>query len=235
MDKAKDARPPSIHEGLVVSVLLSVVGGYLDAYTYLLMGGVFANAQTGNVVLLAVALLELPTLTFLKFLFPILAFVVGVVIAEGVRQVPLLQVRFRGVLVVVVLELVVLGALGVFARALSPWTVTVVVSLVAGVQASSFKKVKQSPYATTMVTGNIRSVTELVVQFFTSHDRKALAQARTYLVIVAAFVAGACAGALASLRYGTPAIFACCGLMAVVAILIAVTSFSSVPKASDTV
>jgi uncharacterized membrane protein YoaK (UPF0700 family) len=42
-------------EAVPVGFLLSAVGGYLDAYTYVGHGGVFANAQTGNVVLLAVA------------------------------------------------------------------------------------------------------------------------------------------------------------------------------------
>ncbi len=39
-------------DSLTVGVLLAVVGGFLDAYTYLLRGHVFANAQTGNIVLL---------------------------------------------------------------------------------------------------------------------------------------------------------------------------------------
>ena len=37
-----------------LGVLLAAVGGFLDAYTYVTRGGVFAGAQTGNVVLLGV-------------------------------------------------------------------------------------------------------------------------------------------------------------------------------------
>jgi len=219
----------AIEEGMAVTALLSTVGGFLDAYSYLLMGGVFANAQTGNVVLLALSLLEVPAVTFLKFLLPILAFVVGVVVAEAFRHVEFLQVRSRGVLCVVVLEVVVLGVLGFVAPALSPWTVNAMVSMVAGVQASSFKKVKKSPFATTMVTGNIRSATELLVRFVLHRDRTALIQARTYLMIVGAFVVGACVGAVAALRLGTSSIFLCCGLLAIAAAII--VSISSVPKA----
>ena len=39
---------------LRIACLFAVVGGYLDAYSYLAHGHVFANAQTGNVVFLAV-------------------------------------------------------------------------------------------------------------------------------------------------------------------------------------
>ena len=41
------------HETFRVAAVLALVGGFLDIYTYLLRGGVFANAQTGNIVLLA--------------------------------------------------------------------------------------------------------------------------------------------------------------------------------------
>jgi hypothetical protein len=43
-----------IEESLGLALLLAVVGGFLDAYTYIGRGGVFANAQTGNIVLLGI-------------------------------------------------------------------------------------------------------------------------------------------------------------------------------------
>lgn len=43
-------------ETLLVGSLLAMVGGFLDVYTYLTRGGVFANAQTGNIVLLGITL-----------------------------------------------------------------------------------------------------------------------------------------------------------------------------------
>ena len=42
------------HERLRVGLCLTWVGGFLEVYTYLLHGGVFANAQTGNLLLLAI-------------------------------------------------------------------------------------------------------------------------------------------------------------------------------------
>ena len=40
------------HERLRVGLCLTWVGGFLEVYTFLLHGGVFANAQTGNLLLL---------------------------------------------------------------------------------------------------------------------------------------------------------------------------------------
>ena len=43
-------------ESLLIGVLLSISGGLMDAYSYLYRGQVFANAQTGNVLLFSVHL-----------------------------------------------------------------------------------------------------------------------------------------------------------------------------------
>lgn len=45
-------------ESFRLGAVLALTGGFLDAYTYLIRGGVFANAQTGNIVLLGVRLME---------------------------------------------------------------------------------------------------------------------------------------------------------------------------------
>ena len=45
----------------LIAVLLAVVGGSLDAYSYVARGHVFANAQTGNIVPVSYTHLTLPT------------------------------------------------------------------------------------------------------------------------------------------------------------------------------
>ena len=43
-------------ESFFLTAILAIVGGFLDAYSYLMRGHVFANAQTGNIVLFGVYL-----------------------------------------------------------------------------------------------------------------------------------------------------------------------------------
>ena len=45
-------------DSYLIAMLLAIVGGFLDAYTYVARGGVFANAQTGNIVLFGLHLAE---------------------------------------------------------------------------------------------------------------------------------------------------------------------------------
>ena len=43
-------------ESFLTAVFLSLSGGLQDAYTYLFRGKVFANAQTGNILLVGVSI-----------------------------------------------------------------------------------------------------------------------------------------------------------------------------------
>ena len=45
-----------ISESIELGILLALSGGFMDAYSYIGRGEVFANAQTGNMLLLGVHL-----------------------------------------------------------------------------------------------------------------------------------------------------------------------------------
>lgn len=75
----------SISESLVLSLLLSFSGGFQDAYTYVVRGHVFANAQTGNIVLMSTDFFLGNWLRGLGYLLPVTAFALGVFIADNIR------------------------------------------------------------------------------------------------------------------------------------------------------
>ena len=51
---SKKKRRGQMSEAFCTAMFLSLSGGLQDVYTYLFRGKVFANAQTGNIVLMAV-------------------------------------------------------------------------------------------------------------------------------------------------------------------------------------
>ena len=73
------------HEQLAVGLALAFAGGFFDAYTYLTRGGVFANAQTGNIVLMSLATARGDAKAAAYYLLPICAFFLGVLISEWIR------------------------------------------------------------------------------------------------------------------------------------------------------
>ena len=73
-------------ESYPIGAVLACVGGFLDAYTYLCRGGVFANAQTGNIVLFGLHLAEGRWAQALFCLVPIAAFFLGVYVTEALKS-----------------------------------------------------------------------------------------------------------------------------------------------------
>ena len=72
-------------EAFITALFLSVSGGLQDVYTYLYRGKVFANAQTGNIVLMAVKLFAGKWGEALRYLIPLCAFALGIFVAEFIR------------------------------------------------------------------------------------------------------------------------------------------------------
>ena len=73
-------------EAFICSAFLALSGGFQDAYTYNTRNEVFSNAQTGNVVLMTQNFMTGKWEAGLKYLFPLFAFALGVLIAEQIQN-----------------------------------------------------------------------------------------------------------------------------------------------------
>ena len=207
-------------ETLPVGILLALSGGYMDAYTYLFRDHVFANAQTGNLVLFAVNLSEGRLLDCLRYLVPVLAFGAGVFLAQAVRlrfpNRP--QVHWRQAALVV--EILILSAVG-FLPVEVNLLANSLVSLACGIQVQSFRKVWGKGLATTMCIGNLRSGMEQLYYWKKNRNKASLRRAKVYCTVILCFVAGASLGGVASHYWGEHAILICCPLLLVTVILMA--------------
>ena len=124
-------------EGLPVGMLLAGAGGFLDAFTFVGYNGVFANAQTGNIVLLGVdaqaghweeALLHIP---------PIVAFVLGVALAQIMAQPAVRRIVRRPTRWVLIAEIVVLAVVAAVPGGIPSRVVPGAIAFVAAVQVST--------------------------------------------------------------------------------------------------
>ena len=209
-------RTVQMSEAYSLGALLTVGGGFLDAYTYFTRGGVFSNAQTGNLVLLAIRLAEGDLTALPHYLPPILAFALGVVAAELVRD------RFRAShalhwrQAVVALEALVLLATAFLPQ--GPWdaAVNAAVSFVCAMQVEAFRKIRGNALATTMCTGNLRSGTELLYHGLRDRDSAALRRSLQYSGISLCFVAGGALGVWATDLMAARAILLCCAMLLVI-------------------
>ena len=147
------------------TVFLTLSGGFQDAYTYMGRGKVFANAQTGNIVLMATNFCEGDFAKALRYLLPLLAFAAGVYFAEGIRNRYHLMERFHWRQLILLIEIALLFVVGFIPNNLD-WLANMLVSFVCAMQVQTFRKVRGHAYASTMCIGNMRSGTEVLCVYF---------------------------------------------------------------------
>ena len=82
--RSKDVQPS---ESMPLGLMLAIVGGFLDAYTFSTRGGVFSNAITGNIVLLGLNLANLDFFHAFRYFLSLFAFASGVLIISLIPNV----------------------------------------------------------------------------------------------------------------------------------------------------
>ena len=141
---------------LAMECLFTTAGGFMDAYAFLTHGHVFANAQTGNVVLFAIGMATASWSDAIRHLPPIGACMLGVAAAKflGVRGE---KKSFRATLVCQAIELCVLVFMALFASVMPDAFVVPILSFVAALQFTSFDAVGPWAFNTANTTGNLKS------------------------------------------------------------------------------
>ena len=212
-----------IHETFRIADLLAVVGGFLDAYTYILRGGVFANAQTGNMVLLGVYAAQGRYRQAGYCIIPILAFALGVFITEVFKKYFTEKEFNIYEHWIIAIEIILLSIVGFVPSSVPDSVVNVTISFVCSLQVNSFRKMKNLPYASTMCTGNLRSGTEKLFQYVINKETKAGIQAAHYFGIILLFILGAVAGTVLAFLWGIQSIWCCSILLGIVFVTMCLT------------
>ena len=200
-------------ESFLTAVFLSLSGGLQDAYTYLFRGKVFANAQTGNIVLLSTNIMDGRWDKVLHYLVPLCAFALGVLAAEKMREHFQAMQRLHWRQLVVLGEVLLLFAVGFLPQSQN-LLANAIVSFSCAMQVQAFRKVNGYAFASTMCIGNLRSGVDAFCAYWDTRDRTALRKAGRYFAVILIFALGAGFGGVASQLWGTGAIWASCLLQA---------------------
>ncbi|WP_295154793.1 YoaK family protein [uncultured Ruminococcus sp.] len=221
--------PRHIAENFKVGALLSLVGGYLDTYTYICRDGVFANAQTGNIVLMGLRLTDGEFAGAVHYLIPILSFVIGVIAVEMIKSKFNDDPRVHWHQLTLTVEMVILAAVA-FIPASRNDLANVLVSLTCAMQVEGFRRLNGNAYATTMCTGNLRSGSESLFAYFKTKDVSQKKKAIEYYSIILIFIIGAAIGAVVTRQLGRKAVLVClAGQFAALMILKAYEDTNEVP------
>ena len=174
-------------------MFLSASGGLQDAYTYIGRGKVFANAQTGNIVLMSQSLFEGDFSRFAHYFIPVLSFALGVAAAECIRLRWREASRVHWRQLVLAIEILLLFAVGFFPNEMD-LLANAMVSFACAMQVQAFRKVNGYAFASTMCIGNLRSGMESLCAYGKTKDKKILRKSGNYFGIIFLFAVGAALG-----------------------------------------
>ncbi len=138
--------------------LLIVVAGFFGSYTFLLRGNVFCNAQTGNVVLMGMALGAKKWSEALYYLIPISAYLIGAFVSELFPNPIKHRLPIRWDTLLIAIEMLVVLGLGFIPESAPVQISQVAINFIASMQYNTFRQAEGVPMATTFATNHIRQI-----------------------------------------------------------------------------
>ncbi len=201
-------------ESVLVAAFLCLSGGFQDAYTFFCRGEVFANAQTGNMVLMGTSFATGDYHTGLRYLLPVLAFAAGIYTAERIRRHFKYYEKIHWRQLIVVLEMILLFGVGWMPQNVN-LVANMLVSFVCAMQVQSFRKVNGNAYASTMCIGNLRTATDMLCSYHVTKDKRLRNKSLLYYGFIGIFIVGAAFGGVLARILKEQAIWISCGLLLV--------------------
>ena len=191
---------------ITAAVLLTLSGGFLDAFTYVAHHHVFANAMTGNIVLLAVSAAAGNWGQAAHHLPPLVAFVAAVFVIHLFDLKPVAARINRPVLFCLLMEIAFLSVAALI-HLPDSWLIPGI-TFTATLQTLSFSRLEGLTYSSVVTTGNLRQAAK---RFFEGllplrRDQHAYREAFLLGLISLSFCVGAFIGGYSVMRYSDRAL-----------------------------
>ena len=198
-----------ISETFLLAALLALVGGFQDAYSYVGRAHVFSNAQTGNIILLGVNLVDGNIDGVIRYAMPAACFTAGILLAcflkQHVGSGRILHFHQR----ILLIEIVLLMSNYFMPFGQNDLLASSLISFSCAIQVENFKRFRDVPAATTMCIGNLKNGMENLFQYIEHREKKTLHNFYTYAGIILIFTIGAVIGNKCTELFAHRAILVC--------------------------
>ena len=175
-------------ESLLVGMILFFIGGFQNGYTYFGRGHVFANLQTGNMILLVHTIVFEQGKQWLHYMIPLVAFGLGIFIATRYRLVHHGKMHWRSHLLMV--ETILFLICGCLPNAWNDLA-NALISFNAAMNVSAFQHFNGYPMASTMMIGNFKAVMTHLAAYSVDHQKHHLTIGKTIVSLMLVFLLGA--------------------------------------------
>ena len=172
--------------------LLTVAAGMMGLYTYNLRGGVFSNAQTGNIVKMAMAVGSGELKEGFYYFIPFIAYILGTILSEILPQKVRKTHFIRWDTMLVGIEIFVLFLIGFMPFSWPDQIAQVLICFLCSMQFNTFRQAEGVPMATTFITNHVRQIGISIARIIRHHEQEAEARVKMtkHVKIILAFFSG---------------------------------------------
>lgn len=191
-------------------MIITIVGGYMNGYTYITRHNILSNMHTANMSKLGINIALGQWQDALSYFIPIVACILGATFSELVRAL-LIRHKFRGDWrkLALVLEAIALFFIGLLPTSFPDIIVTNLVSFFMGYQLCLFRNCLGIAFNTTICTGNIRNVGQLLYNASDEKSKDSIRKLIIFTCLTFSFAVGAIPGTLISIAISTKAVWVC--------------------------
>lgn len=179
--------------------LLMLVAGFYGGYTLMVRGGVFSNAQTGNLALFALAVGKEDWDQALYYLIPITGYLVGSIVSDILPKAFRRSHLIRWDTALTLFEILAVIVMG-FIPATAPHQICqIIINFICAMQYNTFRQAEGISMATTFCTNHIRQLGVSLARMFKPGEKGQDARRRAWAhgAMVLCFMAGVTAAAVA--------------------------------------
>ncbi|MDU2148136.1 MAG: YoaK family protein [Paeniclostridium sordellii] len=191
-------------------MIITIVGGYMNGYTYITRHNILANMHTANMSKLGINIALGQWQNALSFFIPIVACILGAAFSELVKALLIIH-KFKGDWrkLALTLEAISLFFIGLIPTSCPDIIVTNLVSFFMGYQLCLFRECLGIGFNTTICTGNIRNVGQLLYNALDEKSKNSIRKLIIFTCLTFSFALGAIPGTLISIAISTKAVWVC--------------------------
>mgnify|MGYP004662025295 CR=1 FL=1 len=179
-------------DSLFIGIILFFIGGFQNVYTYMNCGKVFANLQTGNMILMSINLVEGNISIASRYLVPLCSFWFGCAIGASVniKFKYLSKIHWRVILLIIEMTNTITAsclAIPLYSAGLITFNCALTLE--------AFKEVD-----------HMRKAIDYLTKYFLEHHKKDLKEGLFVIGLLLVFIIGAISSAMLSVNFGNKTI-----------------------------
>lgn len=202
-----------MYERLRVALMISFISGFINAYSFNTQGGIFAGAQSGNLIMLSISLAKGDLERVIHFILPLIFFILGQGISFLLRRL-MTRLGYRWHVSCSLILLMLMTFLALLSPILPEIIMLAGIALFASILLDCFKRVRGMTYASVMMTGNVKNLGHHFFKGLLDKDKKLLKHGYYTFLIVLIFSLGVYTSTLLTMTYQKFSLYALLPILA---------------------